>query len=397
MNHITTYKEIYNKEPEHIGFCPYRISPLGAHIDHQYGHVNGMALDKGIYFAYHAKRSGICELNSLQFKGIRAQFHVNNVPQTKENDWADYLRGAALMLSKKYDLKYGLGGVFDGSLPIGGLSSSAAVTIVFLNALCKVNNIVLNEWELISIAQAAEREYVGVNCGTLDQSCEVLCKKDHLLYLDTSNNTYELVKKNIKMKPFKIAIFFSGLERSLANSAYNSRQDECKSAAYYLMAKSFQEYGSFKDARLRNVSRDIFDEYKEGLPLNWKKRAIHYYTEDERATKGVQAWRSGDIEEYGRLMFESGKSSIENYESGCPELKKIHEIMTHTKGIYGGRFSGAGFKGCCLAFIDPEYEESILKQIEEEYLETFPELKGKYKAFICESADGVIESNKKED
>lgn len=388
----TIYQEIYHKNPDYIGFCPYRVSPLGAHIDHQFGHINGLAIDKGIYFAYHAKRSGICELNSLQFPGIRAQFHVSNVPVVKENDWADHLRGAALMLSKKYDLKYGLGGVFEGSLPIGGLSSSAAVIIVFLSALCKVNNISLNKWELISIAQAAEREYVGVNCGILDQSCEVLCKKDYLLYLDTSNNEYELIKKNPLMKPFKIAIFFSGLERSLANSAYNSRQDECKAAAYFLMAISGMEYGNFKDARLRNVPREVFEKYKDQLPLNWLKRARHYYSEEERALEGAKAWRDGDLDKYGQLVFESGKSSIENYESGCPELIKLYEIMTHTKGIYGGRFSGAGFKGCCLALIDPKHEEAILKQVEEEYLEAFPDMKGKYQASICDSADGVLET-----
>lgn len=104
---------------------------------------------------------------------------------------------------------------------------------------------------------------------------------------------------------------------------------------------------------------------------------------------GAEAWRRGDLEEFGRLSFESGKSSIENWETGSPELIKLYEIMTHTAGIYGGRFSGAGFKGCCMALIDPAYEQAILAQVEREYLEAFPELKGKYSAHICHTADGV--------
>ena len=120
-------------------------------------------------------------------------------------------------------------------IPQGGLSSSASVIICFLSALCKVNGIHLEPMEMILTAKAAENQYVGVSCGKLDQSCEVLSKKDHLLYLDTKDDSYELIPTSEKMKPYKVAIFFSGLERSLKNSKYNLRQDECKAAAYALM------------------------------------------------------------------------------------------------------------------------------------------------------------------
>lgn len=256
-------------------------------------------------------------------------------------------------------------------------------------ALCRLNNITLQETELILLAKRVENEYVGVSCGKLDQSCEVLCRKDHLLYLDTKDDTYELIPTNPFMKPYKIAIFFSGLERSLVGSKYNMRQDECKAAAYALQAFSGQEYGKFADTRLRDVPVETFREYEERLPENWRKRAVHYYEETARAEAGAEAWRRGDLEEYGRLIFESGYSSIYNYESGSPELKTLYDIMGATEGIYGGRFSGAGFKGCCMALIDPEYAEQIEKQVEERYLETYPALTGKYSFHLCESADGV--------
>ena len=144
-------------------------------------------------------------------------------------------------VSEKYPLKVGLCGVIEGSLPIGGLSSSAAVTIAFLSALCKVNDIHLTELEMILTAQAAENKYVGVSCGKLDQSCEVFSKKDKLLYLDTKDDSYELIPTNPNMKPYKIAIFFSGVERTLAGSKFNMRVDECRSAAYALKAFSGME------------------------------------------------------------------------------------------------------------------------------------------------------------
>lgn len=382
------FEERYQRSPEGIAFCPYRICPIGAHSDHQLGKITGLAIDKGINIAYGPKKSGIVELSSLQFNK-RAQFHINSVPSEKQLDWADYLRGATIALAEKYPLKVGLAGVIEGSLPIGGLSSSAAVIIAFLSALCKVNNITLTPKEMIMTALQAENKYVGVACGKLDQSCEVYSKKDHLLYLDTKDDSYELIPTNPSMKPYKIAIFFSGIERTLAGSKFNMRVDECRSAGYALKAFAGMEYGKFNETNLREVPYEIYLKYKDKLPENWMKRAEHWYTEFQRVQMGAEAWKNGDIETFGKLSFESGHSSIYNYETGSPELKKLYEIMTETDGIYGGRFSGAGFKGCCMALIDPSFEESITEKVTKEYLKEFPALEGKYSVHICTSADGV--------
>lgn len=380
--------EIYGKQSEGLSFCPYRVCPIGAHSDHQYGKITGLAINKGIHIAYRPKQNGVIEISSLNFEK-RAQWHISSTPKTKENDWADYLRGATIALSKRYPLGVGLCGVIEGSLPIGGLSSSAAVIISFLSALTAVNNIHLTQNEIIMTALEAENSYVGVSCGKLDQSCEVYSKKEHLLYLDTLDDSFELIPTAPKMKPYKIAIFFSGVERTLAGSKFNMRVDECRSAAYALKAFAGMEYGKFEETHLREVPVEIYRQYKDRLPENWAKRAEHWYTEFDRVQKGAEVWRRGDIEEFGKLSFESGRSSIYNYETGSSELKKLYELMLTTDGIYGGRFSGAGFKGCCMALIDPSFEESITEKIEKEYIKAFPALKEKYSAHICESADGV--------
>ncbi len=388
MSSSEIFTKIYKKPPQDVAFTPYRICPIGAHSDHQLGKITGFAIDKGIHIAYGPKENGVIEIQSLQFDK-RAQWHVQATPAKKQNDWADHLRGATIALNKRYPLRRGLCAVVDGELPIGGLSSSAAVIITFLSALCTMNGITLTPSELISISKEAENEYVGVSCGKLDQSCEVYCRKDNLLYMDLRDDSYELIPQHPDMKPYKIAIFFSGLERSLAGSAFNMRVDECRSAAYALKAYAGMEYGKFEETNLRDVPYEVYLEHKEKLPENWRKRAEHWYTEFFRVQQGAEAWRRGDIEEFGRLSFESGKSSIYNWETGSPELKTLYEIMTKTKGIYGGRFSGAGFKGCCMALIDPEYEASIIENVTKEYLKVFPHLEGKYSVHICESADGV--------
>ncbi len=388
MKAIERFAEIYGREAEGVTFCPYRVCPIGAHVDHNLGKITGFAINNGIHIAYAPKQNGVVEIVSLQFPK-RAQWHIDSVPAHKQDDWADYLRGATWALQKRYRLRIGICGVIEGSIPIGGLSSSAAVTIAFLDALCKVNGIALAQQEMIETAFEAEVCYVGVNVGKLDQSCEVLSKKNHLLYLDTRDGQYELIPQNPAMKPYKIAIFFSGLERGLAGSKYNMRVDELRSGVYALQAFAGMEYGKFNETVARDVPRSVYEEYKSRLPEPWAKRCEHWYTEFERVEKGAEAWRRGDIEEYGRLSFESGWSSIHNWESGAPEQIRLYEIMTQTDGIYGGRFSGAGFKGCCMALIDPAFEESISRTVTDQYLKAFPEMKGKYEVFICESADGV--------
>lgn len=389
MNYNDKFLEIYKSEPEGIAFCPYRICPLGAHVDHQHGKITGLAIDKGIHIAYRPKQNGVIELCSLQFEK-RAQWHIASTPKTRENDWADYLRGATVALARNYPLQVGLCGVIEGSLPIGGLSSSAAVIIAFLSALCRVNNIHLTEQEMIMTALYAENNYVGVSCGKLDQSCEVYSRANHLLYLDTLDDSYELIPTADNMKPYKIAIFFSGVERTLAGSKFNMRVDECRSAAYALMAYEGMEYGKFGETYLRDVPYEVFLKHKDRLPENWRKRAEHYYGEQKRVELGAKAWREGDIETFGKLSFESGHSSIYSWETGSPELKKLYEIMLETEGVYGGRFSGAGFKGCCMALINPDFEEKICEKVTRDYLAAFPELENKFSIHICQSADGVI-------
>ena len=341
------FYEIYGKDPVGISFCPYRICPIGAHSDHNLGKITGLAIDKGIHIAYKPKMNGVVEMCSLQFPK-RAQWHIREIGD-KTGDWADYLRGATWALSNRFPLTVGLCGVIEGSLPIGGLSSSAAVILSFLEALCQVNGIKLSSSALISIAFEAEKKYVGVNVGTLDQSCEVLSKKDHLLYLDCKDNHYELIPTNPNMKPYKIAVFFSGLEHSLAGSKYNMRVDELRSGVYALQAFAGLEYGKFNEANARDVSYEIYQTYKDKLPVQWAKR----------------------------------------WESGAPEQIKLYEIMRETAGIYGGRFSGAGFKGCCMALIDPGKTDVIREEVERKYLTAFPEMRGKYSFHLCESADGV--------
>ena len=154
------------------------------------------------------------------------------------------------------------------------------------------------------------------------------------------------------------------------------------------MAFSDMPYGKFKDARLRDVPYQVYLEHKDKLPTNWMKRATHYYTEMDRVEKMKSAWQKGDIEEIGNIMFDSGDSSIYNYETGSEELKALSEICHNLEGVYGGRFSGAGFKGSYVSLINPKYKDSIKEEATKQYLKSFPQYKDKFEVFFCKTDDG---------
>lgn len=368
-------------------YSPYRVCPVGAHVDHQFGLVTGFALDHGIDLLYVPTVSGIMNLFSNNFEG-QVLFTLDSVPH-KMDSWGRYVQAAIYALNKHYKLESGIQGLISGSLPVGGLSSSAAVLLCYIMALSDVNDIELNDFDLIQLAFEAEHEYIGLNLGKLDQSCEVLSKKDHLLYLDTKDESYKLIPQHASMPDFDILIFFSGLTRTLMNTSYNTRTDECKVAAFNLLAYEGKPYGALADTRLRDVDKGVFDKWKHLLPAPLARRAEHYMTEYERVEEAVESYKVGDIERFGKVMFESGLSSIHQWEAGCPEMIYLFGLMRETPGIYGGRFSGAGFKGCCMAIANPAHRYEIIDTISRRYLEKFPEVDGLYSAFVCHTADGA--------
>ena len=368
-------------------YVPYRVCPLGAHVDHQHGKITGFALDKGVTFRYLPTSDGEVCIDSRDFAG-QTRFFLYDVPH-RQGNWGDYARGAVCALDRNHRLVHGVRGIIEGSLPVGGLSSSASVVLCYVIALASVNGWALSERELIDTALMAENEYVGVNVGKLDQSCEVFCRRNQLLHLDTRDDSYQLISAPSYMPPYEIAVFYSGVSRNLMGSAFNMRVDEVKTAAYSLKAYEGMDYGRFAETRMRDVPVDVFRKWEDRLPVNMAKRARHFYTEQARVDAGTHAWAVGDLKRFGQLMFESGHSSIHNWETGSPELIALYGIMLQTKGIYGGRFSGAGFKGCCVALIDPAYREEIRAFVTEQYLEIFPHYEGLFSIHFCGTEDGV--------
>lgn len=369
-------------------FSPYRVCPLGAHVDHQHGLVTGFAIDKGVDLWFTPRNDSLVHLESRTFEGL-VDFDIAVTSQVKQGNWGDYARGAKYALRKRFVLRRGIDGVIQGSLPIGGLSSSAAVLIAYVMAFAKSNDIELKPMEIVKIASEAEREYVGLNNGILDQACIALGQKDGLLFLDCDSDEYRIIKRNPNMPDMEIGIFFSGLTRSLVSSDYNLRVSECKTAAWNMLAYTDQPLKVFDKTFLRDIPKETFERTRDMMPNRFARRAEHFYSEYRRVRQGVTAWESGNLNLFGKLSFDSCESSIHNYECGSPELIAIYRIMRSLPGIYGGRFSGAGFKGACIALINPAYKEQIKEELTRQYLEQFPEYENTFAVFFVKPDDGA--------
>lgn len=382
------FEALAPNEQMRVIHSPLRICPLGAHVDHQHGLVTGMALDVSIDLGYTSVENGYVHIQSMDFPDQEI-FHVDHVPEMIPGFWGNYLRGAVLALSRSHRLRRGVKGVISGKLPIGGLSSSAAVTTAYLMALCDVNELDLSPEQLIQQSHWVERHYIGLNNGILDQSANLLSRDDHLMMMDCRSGDYELIRQSAAMPEFEVVVAYSGLSQSLIRTDYNNRVDECKVAAWLLQELSEGKVSALADVRLRDIDETVFEQYKDELPGRFRRRAEHFYAENERVRRGVDLWRQGDLSTFGELMFDSGRSSIHLYECGCPELITLYHLLAESPGVYGARFSGAGYRGCCIGLVDPRYREKIVERIAEEYPVRHPEHRDTYHVYFCKIGDGA--------
>ncbi|MDR3591498.1 MAG: galactokinase family protein [Negativicutes bacterium] len=385
---LAKFRQRHPGEEIRLVKSPLRICPLGAHVDHQHGLVTGMALQASVNLAYCPNPDGYIRIQSLDFPD-EEYFHLDNVPGMIPGYWGNYVRGAVMALSRKFKLQRGFNAVISGRLPIGGLSSSAAVTTAYLMALCDVNELNVSKEELIQHSHWVENGFIGLKNGILDQSANILSLDKHLMYMDCLTGKYEMIRRSEQMPEFEVAVVYSGLSTALISTDYNNRVDECKVSAWLLQEIAHGSISAFKDVRLRDVDYGTYDKYIDWIPGRFRKRAEHFFSENERVKKGVEYWGQGDLKSFGQLMFESGRSSIAKYECGCPELITIFNLLSECPGVYGARFSGAGYRGCCIGLIDPQYKDRISQVIHEGYPSAHPMFKDQYRVYFCATDDGA--------
>jgi galacturonokinase len=349
-------------------FSPYRICPIGAHIDHQGGAVLGRTINLGTTLEYQPLDSKEIHITSDQFG--EAKFFIGDLDKLH---WARYAQAAARVLN----LKCGMKAHVTGSLIGAGLSSSASVGLAYLKALADVNNIELTNEQLVHLDFELECTELGLQNGLLDPMSIVYGRKNALLFMDTVTGSVSPILDSPSGDSAWI-VAYSGVSRELTKSGFNVRVAECHEAASSL------QNGAWK---LGDVPREIFEAKKISLPENLRRRAEHFFGEVERVHLGKQAWAESDAVRFGQLMNQSCESSIRNYESGSEVLIQLHGLVSSMKGIYGSRFSGGGYGGCVVALAKRDLAKNACAEIAEKFSRLYPELLSQ--VFFVETGDGL--------
>lgn len=362
--------------------APYRICPLGAHVDHQGGAVLGAAIDAYTVLAFAPSADGRVQLTSEDFAGtIRfSAAAAPSLPATQ--DWGRYARGAAVALHQLYpdQIKTGFVGHISGRLLGAGLSSSASAGVAYLMAFAAVNRLCPTPAQLVELDRLIENRYLGLNNGVQDQTTIIYGRKDALVHQETDQRVVTHLPHPANVADVAWLVIFSGFTRELTDSGFNTRVSECWAAAEQLQAGA---------KRLGDVSVQSYQAHKQRLPADLQKRAAHYFSETERVAAGKAAWLAGDFVTFGDAMNRSCHSSIHQYECGSPPLIRLHEIASQTAGVLGSRFSGGGYGGCLVALVAQSQAERALEMILERYRAAFPEKAAVCAGWIAHGVDGA--------
>ncbi len=343
-------------------FVPYRMSPLGAHVDHQGGQILGRTIRAGTALAYAPLDEPEIRLASANFPGV-VGFTLGTAVQP--NHWARYAQAAVLALGQSHPLTRGFTGVSSGALIGTGLGSSASVGLAYLQALADVNAIDLTKEELIELDFQLERN-LGLQNGIQDQANILFGQEKSLLHLDACSRQTRLISDPPQAAGAGWLIAYSGVSRNLTSGGgYNNRVAECRAAAQFLEPTA---------VTLSDVPPEQFASRAEAMPPILRRRAAHYFSEVARVAAGTQAWQAGDLPHFGKLMNESCTSSIQQYESGHEAVITLQHIVSGAPGVYGSRFSGGGYGGCVIGLVEQEQAETAVTHIKQAYQQQFPVL-----------------------
>ena len=370
---INSFSAAFGSSPDLIVRAPGRVNLIGEHTDYNDGFVLPMAIDRAIWIALRPRPDRRIRVQALAM-GETIEFNLDNLQRGK--GWGEYLKGVAWSLQKEgFDL-CGWEGVLGGDVPRGaGLSSSAAVEIATARAFYALAGRAWNPAQAAHLAQQAENQWVGVNCGIMDQMVSAAAMEDHALFLDCRTLEYEHVPLPADLD---VVVLDTSTRRGLVDSAYNERRAQCEAAARYFGVKA-----------LRDVSTERLQAEGHNLPPPVLRRARHIVSENARVLEAVQAMRTGEATRLGQLFNASHASLRDNFEVTNEALNWMVEIAQSQPGCYGARMTGAGFGGCAVALVKKRSTETFVSAVQEAY-----KLRSGLQAavYVCKpSAGGSIE------
>ncbi|MFQ5740298.1 MAG: galactokinase [Acidobacteriota bacterium] len=367
-----TFKKTWNEEPLLVR-SPGRVNLIGEHTDYNQGFVMPAAIDKAIFFALSASGSDRC---SVIASNLPDSFEFSLGAWGKSDQgWPNYLLGVVEQI-QDMDLRLrGFNCVFGGDIPVGaGLSSSAALECGLAFALNELFALGMDKWSLARLSQRAEQEFVGLECGIMDQFANLFGLQDHFLLLDCHSLDYQALP--FLFEEVEILLFDTRVAHSLAASEYNLRRRQCEQGVRYLQ-RFFPGLRS-----LRDVSVEMLEEKREEMDAETWRRCAYVVRENARVLQVGEALREGRLEWMGEKMFDSHAGLRDDYEVSCPQLDHLVELAASEKGVLGARLMGGGFGGCTINLVRSDAVAEASDRIQSGYQAKFGKDLGVYAVAI---------------
>ncbi len=371
----------FHARPEFIVRAPGRVNLIGEHTDYNEGFVFPTAIDREMIVAASPNGTNSISAYSLDYDET-TDFLLDKIEKSAINSWADYLRGVLNILQKRNFKLRGFNAVLAGNVPQGaGLSSSAAYEVAIVTLCNVMNNLSISGKDSALIAQQAENEFVGMQCGIMDQFISALGQEDAALMIDCRSLDYRAVPLNLSEHGCSIVITNSGVRRGLVDSEYNARRAECSEGVKLLSKLTGRALNS-----LRDIGLDEFEKHTGSLPNKVVQRCRHVISENERVLAAVSALESSDLATFGRLMNESHDSLRGDFEVSCRELDVLVRLSQGHPGVMGARMTGAGFGGCTVAIMSNDAIDGFRKTVIPEYEKQTGK---KAEVYVCASTAGA--------
>ncbi len=371
------FKKHFGQAPAYFFSAPGRVNLIGEHTDYNDGFVLPCAINYQTVIAAQARADQQVSVVAADYGGQVSNFDLAvDIPQDEAAPWSNYVRGVAWALLQRGHRLRGANIVIAGDVPLAaGLSSSASLEVAMGTAFARLNELDLGGKTIALAGQQAENDFVGMRCGIMDQFIAALARADYALLIDCRSLDYRAVP----IPPdTAIIIANSNVKRGLVDSEYNTRRQECETAAAH-----------FGVSALRDVSPDIFALHEDELPETVARRARHVITENARTEAAAEALNRGDLSRLGQLMAESHASMRDDFEITVPPIDALVEIVANVIGNAGGvRMTGGGFGGCIVALapqeLTPQVKSAIVKQ--------YPAASGlEATVYVCRASAGAGE------
>ena len=356
------YDKFGNEGDIRTYFAPGRVNLIGEHTDYNGGHVFPCALTIGTFAVARKRNDDKLRFYSMNFEDVGIiETSVNNLVNEKKDNWANYSKGVINVLQNEgHKIDGGFDMVVCGTIPNGsGLSSSASLEVLTCFVCQDLYEINIDMIKNALIGQKAENEFIGVNCGIMDQFAIAMGKKDSAIFLDTSDLSYKYAP--VVLEDSNIVIMNTNKKRGLGDSKYNERRAECEEALKILQGVvNINSLGDLLMDEFEKVKSEIKDEVI-------LKRAKHAISENERTIKAVEALNNDDLNTFGKLMIQSHNSLRDDYEVTGIELDTIVDEALKQDGVIGARMTGAGFGGCAVALVKSANVDGFIKNVGDAY------------------------------